>query len=52
MNRERKLPFRAAALVASMALSAWSSPPECKKPKATLLTSGLHSPLTSSERQE
>jgi hypothetical protein len=52
MNRERKLPFMAAALIALMALSAWSSPRECKKPKATLLTSGLHTPLTLSERQE
>ena len=41
MNRERKLPFMAAALIASIALSAWSSPPECKKPRATLLAAGL-----------
>lgn len=52
MNRERKLPFMAAALIASIALSPWSSPPDCKKPKATLLTSGLHGPLTHSERQD
>jgi hypothetical protein len=51
MNRERKLPFMAAALIASMALSGWSSPSEYKKPN-TLLTSGLHGPLTVSERQE
>ena len=52
MNRKRKLPFMAADLIASMALSAWSSPPECKKLNATLLTSGLHGPFTPSERQE
>ena len=52
MNRERKLPFMAAVLIASMALSASSSPPEYKKPNATLLINGLHGPLTLSERQE
>jgi hypothetical protein len=52
MNRERKLPLVTAALLASMALSGWSSPPEYKKPSAALLTSGLHGPSTLSERQE
>lgn len=52
MNRERKLPFMAAALITSMALPAWSSPPEWKKLTATLLISGLYCPLTPSERQE
>lgn len=52
MNRERKLPFMTAALIASIALAVGSSPPDRKKPKATLLTSGLHGPLTPSERQE
>ena len=52
MNCERRLPLMAAALLASMALSAWSSPPQCKKPNTTLLTSGLYGPLTLSERQE
>lgn len=52
MNRERKLPFMAAALIASIALSAWSSSADCKKPKATLRTNGLHGPMRPSERQD
>ena len=47
MNRKRKLPFMAAALISSMALSAWSTPPECKKPKASLLATGLQGPIGS-----
>src|SRR5207248_4108779 len=44
MNRKRKLPFMAAALISSIALSAWSTPPESKKPKASLLETGLQGP--------
>ena len=41
MNCERKLPFMAAVLFATMSVSAWSAPPPCRAPQATLLAAGL-----------
>jgi hypothetical protein len=47
MNRERKLPFMAAVLFAMMSVSAWSAPPQCRVPKATLLAAGLQGSIGS-----